>query len=137
MRNTKKLPCRLIAVIILLVIPSFLLNHSRIYAKTHFSGDGDLIPIIEIPNNGESNPPRGPVVNPFSAELIDQTVILECSAYCGDVSVQLFSTAGDSYMTVFHTENGSIDIPISGSPAYYQLILVNSSGQTYMGEFYL
>ncbi len=125
----------LVSLAIFQLLGSFL---HPVYAQGPIGDDGDPIPVILEPIPPiPTNPPRGPVVNPFSAELIGQTVVLECSAYCGDVSIQLFSTAGDSYMTVFHTENGSIDIPISGSPAYYQLILVNSSGQTYMGEFYL
>lgn len=81
--------------------------------------------------------PRGPVFNPFSAYRLGNQVILGSSVSYGSVAVTLWSTAGDSYTTIFDTEDGVIIIPISGSAGDYTLLLADSFGARFIGEFSL
>lgn len=53
----------------------------------------------------------------------------------GSVSVNLVSTAGDYYTVAFDTEEGSLDIPISGNSGDYTLLLTTQSGIQFIGEF--
>ena len=100
------------------------------------SDPGD--PIIIRPQEGEhTGTPRGPVFNPFTAQLWDNYVVLYSNESCGDVAVTLTSTTGDFYTTNFDTEDGSIIIPISGNSGYYVLTLVTEGGLIFDGEFYL
>lgn len=79
--------------------------------------------------------PRTPETIPFFAELESGYVLLGSFSSCGIVDVNLTSTAGDDYSTVFDTANGSIIIPISGYTGDYVLLITTSSGTEYIGEF--
>lgn len=81
--------------------------------------------------------PRLPAYNPFYAELEDDVVLLGSVSGVGTVSVELTSTAGDSYSTWFDTSNGSVFIPISGNAGDYTLLITMSSGVQFIGEFTL
>ena len=110
------------------------IGNSMIEQITTECSDDPVIEIRPIPSGG----PRTPISNPFIAHLVnDNYIYLESTCSFGQVAVLLVSSSGDYYTTVFYTDNGSVIIPISGNAGYYQLILTDASGQTYMGEFYL
>lgn len=104
--------------------------------KAQTPGGTPIVIVPEEPNNPEEEP-RSPVFNPFSAYLQNNQVILNCSTSYGLVSVSLVSTAGDNYSTVFDTGDGFIFIPISGNMGDYTLVLLDSLGTSYVGEFSL
>lgn len=98
----------------------------------------EIIPVVIGPDPSNPNgDPRGPVFNPFTAYLQNNQVVLNCSISFGLVSVSLVSTAGDNYSTVFDTGDGFIFIPISGNMGDYTLVLLDSLGTSYVGEFSL
>ena len=88
-------------------------------------------------STGPVGAPRTPVFNPFFAWKEDNTIWLGCSTSYGDVDVELVSTAGDYYQTVFDTDDDMILIPISGENGYYTLTLFTEFGIPFIGEFYL
>ena len=110
---------------------------SEFYLHAHYhvlSDPGDLI--IIRPQEGEhTGTPRGPVFNPFTAQLWDSYIVLNSNESCGDVEVTPTSTTGDFFSTNFDTEEGSIIIPISGDTGYYVLNLVTEGGLIFDGEF--
>lgn len=95
--------------------------------------DGPIV-IIPKPTHPEEEP-RSPIYNPFSAFLEDDYVILNSSVSYGIIDVELVSTTGDFYQTVFDTEDGSILVPISGNSGCYTITLITTSGQVYEGQF--
>lgn len=103
-------------------------------AKERACSDPVRIIINTRPNN-PSGMPRTPVDNPFYAQFENNSILLCCSASCGDVSVELVSTAGDSYQCVFDTDDGMIQIPVSGYTGHYTLTLYPSGDYYYVGEF--
>lgn len=102
--------------------------------KLSASTDPDSIPIIPYPNV-PAGAPKAPVYNPFFAYVDGNSVWLGCSSSYGDISVKLVSTAGDSYQCVFDTDDGMIQIPVSGCAGHYTLILYPSGDYYYVGEF--
>ena len=66
---------------------------------------------------------------------MNNQVVLESAASCGLVAVELTSTAGDYYTTVFDTEDGSILIPISGLTGDYDILLTTQEGLCFWGNF--
>lgn len=105
-------------------------------AMTIHDDEGTRILIRQIPPVS-SNAPRLPIYNPFFAELVNGIVLLGSYSYYGVVDVTLTSTAGDDYSTVFDTADGTIVIPISGSPGEYTLLITTASGLEFIGEFVL
>lgn len=79
--------------------------------------------------------PQAPAYNPFYAELGSGNVLLGSYSNIGIVDVNITSTAGDDYSTVFDTSNGTIYIPISGLTGDYTLLITTLSGVEYIGEF--
>ena len=100
--------------------------------------DNTPILIRQNPTNpiGE---PRTPVSNPFFAELLEGSgyVLLGVTTPCGNVSVQITSTAGDDFSTYFNTSSGVILLPISEDPGYYTLLITMGDGVQFIGEFTL
>lgn len=115
-----------------LLLPSALLSKS--FQGASIKGDDPEIIVLQ-PDMTIPDAPRGPVFNPFTAFLQGNSVILNCSVSYGDVDVELISTAGDHYTTVFDTANGSVLIPLSGFTGDYTLSLVDSAGVRFVGEF--
>ena len=110
---------------------------SSSFKKNAYQQPGeDQIIIRQRPGELEDDP-RGPVFNPFTAYLYNNQVVLNCSTSYGDVDVSLVSTAGDNYSTVFDTADGFIIIPISGLAGDYTLLLTDSLGIHFTGEFEL
>lgn len=105
------------------------------WASLSLSLDGDNPIIIHQLPTEYPNDPRGPVFNPFTAYLMNNQVVLESAASCGLVAVELTSTAGDYYTTVFDTEDGSILIPISGLTGDYDILLTTQEGLCFWGNF--
>lgn len=99
------------------------------------SMQGHVIIIIQKPDPEED--PRSSIVNPFHAELLEETnsVLLGVTNTIGTVSVQITSTAGDNFSTYFDTSDGSILLPISGYTGYYTLTISLADGTLYVGEF--
>lgn len=84
-------------------------------------------------------PPHGNTsANPFWAQYSSNTVSLgSLDNYYGVVSVSLVSTAGDFFSCAFDTNNGSVNIPISGLCGNYTLTVVVSDRLSFQGEFEL
>lgn len=99
----------------------------------YFSDPGEILilPQNDIPDDA----PRGPIFNPFTAYLQNNQVVLESSENCGLVAVEIASTTGFYYSTVFDTEDGYIVMPISGNVGSYTLTLTMSSGDVFVGSF--
>ena len=96
---------------------------------------GKYIVITPFPSIPEE--PRSPVGVPFIAELSDSynAVMLGATSFCGTVSVQIVSTAGDDYATYFDTSDGAILLPVSGNAGDYTLTITVPGGAVYVGEF--
>ena len=95
--------------------------------------DGEIIEIDPV--GDPEGAPRGPIFNPFSAYLKNNQLVLESVTSYGLVDVELVSTAGDYYTTVFDTGDGSILIPVSGLAGEYTLQLIDASRMHFVGEF--
>lgn len=95
---------------------------------------GHTIIIVQRPDTPGA--PRTPVINPFLAELLEgcDSVLLEATDIVGTVYVQITSTAGDNYSTLFDTSEASIILPISGNAGYYTLT-ISYGGIQFVGEF--
>lgn len=91
--------------------------------------------IIDVSTQNPGGAPRGPAFNPFTAYRQGNTVVLNCSVEYGVFEITLLSTAGDNITTVFHTENESMVIPVSGLPGDYFLLLTGESGYRFSGAF--
>lgn len=96
--------------------------------------ENDII-VINKEDNTPSGQPRTTVYNPFFASLMNGYVNLGSNSSYGDVDVDLTSTAGDYYSTVFDTNDGMIAIPISGLPGDYILTLTTEGNLTFIGRF--
>ena len=130
-KKTLLLSSLLIATVSLLKMASCPTLYSEPLGQT-------TIPVVIEPAPSTPNEdPRGPVFNPFTAYLYNNQVVLNCSTSYGDVDVTLVSTAGDNYSTVFDTADGFIIIPISGLTGEYTLLLTDSLGVHFTGEFEL
>lgn len=103
-------------------------------ASGKLSTEDVRIIIVEIPNNPDDAPRS---VVPFIAEYNElmSSIVLTCISPCGDVGISLVSTAGDSYQTVFDTDDVTILIPVSGNTGYYTLTLVTSDNTVFEGNF--
>lgn len=117
----------------LIVVCAFL---STVYvsAKEEKTTDGIFIGVKETIPPGA---PHMPAYNPFYAEMINGNVLLGCVSSYGVVDVNLTSTAGDDYSTVFDTSTATIIIPTSGNTGDYTLLITTSSGLEFIGEFSL
>ena len=124
---------QILGLSILIMIVSGFCNSVGVAATTNPDGDGPII-IVFNPDDpiGE---PRGPIFNPFTAYLQNSQVVLESSENCGLVAVEITSTTGFYYSTVFDTEDGFIIMPISGNVGSYTLTLTMSSGDVFVGSF--
>lgn len=129
MKNTKEL--RIVTAVVAAILLAF---SSATVALSKSAQDGEIVLIVPSDQDPVGNP-RGPVFNPFSAYLINNQVVLESSTSYGTVFVELTSTAGDNYSTVFDTSEGSIIIPISGFAGDYTLLLTDAFGAQFVGEF--
>lgn len=95
-------------------------------------------PILILPDPSDiPDAPRGPIFNPFIAELMDgsDSVLLGAIDNIGTVYVQITSTSGDNYSTYFDTSDGAILLPISGDVGAYTLSISTLNGFRYVGEF--
>lgn len=129
--------CKLFLCCLLMVTLPFA-THSLMARKFIIQkNDGipvQLDPVITVPEGA----PRTPTYNPFWAQYSFNTVSLgSLDNYYGVVSVSLVSTAGDFFFCAFDTNNGSVNIPISGLSGDYTLIVVISDRLSFQGEFEL
>lgn len=129
--------CKLFLCCLLMVTLPFA-THSLMARKFIIQkNDGipvQLDPVITVPEGA----PRTPTYNPFWAQYSFNTVSLgSLDNYYGVVSVFLISTAGDYFSCAFDTNNGSVNIPISGLNGDYTLIVVISDRLSFQGEFEL
>ena len=119
------------AIVLVAILPA-LLNATAGFSTN--SKDGTVI-LIEPRNDSHDGEPRGPVFNPFTAYLLNNTVVLESDMSYGLVNVILVSTAGDYYSTLFDTEDGTILIPVSGNSGDYSILITTLSGAQFIGTF--
>ncbi len=110
-----------------------LLSFSASYGAKQTPGGTPIIVSPEDPDLPDA--PRGPVYNPFTAYLLNNQVVLESSENCGLVTVEITSTTGFYFSTVFDTEDGFIVMPVSGNVGSYTLTLTMSSGDVFTGIF--
>ena len=97
--------------------------------------DGDDPIIIIVNPDDPIGAPRSPVFNPFTAYLQNNQVVLASSDSCGLVEVEITSSTGFYYSTVFDTEDGVIVMPISGNVGAYTLRLTLESDAVFVGSF--
>jgi hypothetical protein len=124
----RKLSCSIV-----LTMALCLLSHTATFGTSQ-TPVGDPIVIIPTEQN-DPNGPRGPVFNPFTAYLQNNQVVLASSDSCGLVEVEITSSTGFYYSTVFDTEEGVIVLPISGNVGAYTLRLTLVSGAVFVGSF--
>lgn len=96
----------------------------------------EIIPVIISPK--PSNPggnPRSPETTLFSAYRTNDEIILSCAIDSGIVEIELYSTAGDSFLSEFDTAEETILIPISGDVGDYTLTITDTREQVYVGGF--
>ena len=117
----------------MMTIAFCLLSFSTIYGAQQI---GDPIVITPPEQNGPDGP-RGPIFNPFTAFFQNNQIVLESSETCGLVAVEITSTTGFYYSTVFDTEDGFIIIPINGQTGQYTLLLTTQNGLHFVGVFNL
>ena len=98
--------------------------------------DSIQIAINPLPNTPHGAP-RAPVFNPFYAQIIDNTLWIECVSSYGLVTIELTSTAGDNEAVEFDTDEDWITLPLSGESGHYLFTLTPESGVSFMGEFML
>jgi hypothetical protein len=102
---------------------------------TAMNEDEPEIIVLQTEIGSPDDAPRGPIFNPFTAYLQNNQVVLESSESCGLVAVEITSTTGFYYSTVFDTEDGYIVMPISGNVGSYTLTSTMSSGDVFVGSF--
>lgn len=124
---------QILGLSILITIVFGFCNSFGVAATTNPDGEGPII-IVFNPDD-PIDAPRGPIFNPFTAYLQNNQVVLESSENCGLVAVEIASTTGFYYSTVFDTEDGYIVMPISGNVGSYTLTLTMSSGDVFVGSF--
>lgn len=123
----------LIQIVLSFVLPlGFIVSQSNSVVLS--SKDGITISIRNKPVSLPGSP-QMPAYNPFYAELGSGNVLLGSYSNIGIVDVNITSTAGDDYSTVFDTSNGTIDVPISGYTGDYVLLITTLAGVEYVGEF--
>ena len=96
----------------------------------------EVIPVVITPKPPvPGGNPRSPETSPYSAYHTTDYVYLSSDIDCGCVDVELYSTAGDSYSTVFSLSDENIIIPISGDSGEYVLTITDQLGQVFIGVF--
>lgn len=124
-----------LSIIMMMAVGTLVLSGSNVAVSMR---DNTPILIHHNPTNPMGEP-RTPVNNPFFAELLEGSgyVQLGVTTPCGVVSVQITSTAGDTFFTYFNTSTGSILLPISGDAGDYTLLITMADGIQFIGEFTL
>ncbi len=108
---------------------------ASLHMTTAMNEDEPEIIVLQPEIGSPDDAPRGPVFNPFTAYLLNNQVVLESSENCGLVTVEITSTTGFYFSTVFDTEDGFIVMPVSGNVGSYTLTLTMSSGDVFTGIF--